>query len=83
MNGIELFERIKQVSTFAELLQSVNGKRKAETQSKRGNLFEKTFDYIIKSCTSVDNLDEFFCSMFFILKLLVLLTQISYFSLNF
>ena len=48
MNGIELFERIKQVSTFAELLQSVNGKRKAETQSKRGNLFEKTCDYIIK-----------------------------------
>jgi hypothetical protein len=48
MNGIELFERIKQVSTFDELLQSVNGKKKAETQSKRGNVFEKTCDYIIK-----------------------------------
>jgi len=47
MNGIELFERIKQVSTFDELLQSVNGKTKADTQSKRGNVFEKTCDYII------------------------------------
>lgn len=48
MNGIELFERIKQVSTFGELLQSVNGKTKAETQSKRGNVFEKVWDIIIK-----------------------------------
>ena len=48
MNGIELFEKIKQVSTFAELLQSVNGKTKAETQSKRGNLIEKLWDYVIK-----------------------------------
>ena len=48
MNGIELFERIKQVSTFDELLQSVNGKTKAETQSKRGNVFEKVWDIIIK-----------------------------------
>jgi hypothetical protein len=48
MNGIELFERIQQVSTFDELLQSVNGKTKAETQSKRGNVFEKACDYIIK-----------------------------------
>jgi hypothetical protein len=48
MNGIELFERIQQVSTFDELLQSVNGKTKAETQSKRGNLFEKVWDIIIK-----------------------------------
>lgn len=48
MNGIELFEGIKQVSTFAELLQSVNGKTNAETQSKRGNLIEKLWDYIIK-----------------------------------
>lgn len=48
MNGIELFERIKQVSTFAELLQSVNGKTKTETQSKRGNLIEKLWDYVIK-----------------------------------
>ena len=48
MNGIELFEGIKQVSTFTELLQSVNGKTKAETQSKRGNLIEKLWDYVIK-----------------------------------
>jgi len=48
MNGLELFEGIKQVSTFEELLQSVNGKTKAETQSKRGNLFEKMWDYVIK-----------------------------------
>ena len=48
MNGIELFEGIKQVSTFAELLQSVNGKTNAETQSKRGNLIEKIWDYVIK-----------------------------------
>jgi hypothetical protein len=48
MKGIELFERIQQVSTFDELLQSVNGKTKAETQSKRGNLFEKVWDIIIK-----------------------------------
>jgi hypothetical protein len=48
MNGIELFERLQQVSTFDELLQSVNGKTKAETQSKRGNVFEKVCDIIIK-----------------------------------
>jgi hypothetical protein len=48
MNGIELFERIQQVSTFELLLQSMNGKTKAETQSKRGNLFEKVWDIIIK-----------------------------------
>ena len=48
MNGIELFERIQQVSTFDELLQSVNGKTKAEIQSKRGNVFEKVSDFIIK-----------------------------------
>jgi len=48
MNGIELFERIQRVSTFDELLQSVNGKTKTETQSKRGNVFEKTCDFIIK-----------------------------------
>jgi len=47
MLGIELFDRIKQVNTFAELLQSVNGKSKAETQSKRGNLFEKMWNYVI------------------------------------
>jgi len=48
MNGIELFDRIKQSNTFAELLQSVNGKTKTDTQSKRGNVFEKACDYIIK-----------------------------------
>ena len=48
MNGIELFERIQQVSTFDKLLQSVNGKTKGETQSKRGYLFEKVWDIIIK-----------------------------------
>jgi hypothetical protein len=48
MNGIELFERIQEVSTFDELLQSVNGKTAADTQSKRGNLFEKVCDIIIK-----------------------------------
>lgn len=48
MNGIELFERIKEVSTFDELLQSVNGKTDNETQSKRGNVFEKVCDIIIK-----------------------------------
>ena len=48
MNGIQLFERIQQVSTFDELLQSVNGKTNEETQSKRGNVFEKTCDIIIK-----------------------------------
>ena len=47
MNGIELFERIQQSSTFDGLLQSVNGKTKAETQSKRGYVFEKVCDYII------------------------------------
>ena len=48
MNGIELFERIQQVSTFGELLHSINGKTKSETQSKRGNVFEKVWDIIIK-----------------------------------
>jgi hypothetical protein len=48
MNGIELFARIKQVTTFEELLQSVQGKTKGETQSRRGNMFEKVVDIIIK-----------------------------------
>ena len=42
MKGIELIERIQQVSTFDELLKSI------ETQSKRGNIFEKVWDIIIK-----------------------------------
>lgn len=54
MNGIELFELIQKESTFGELLQSVNGKTKAETQSKRGNVFEKVCDYIINfGCCSI------------------------------
>ena len=48
MNGIELFEQIKQVSTFAELLQPVEGKTKSEVQSKCGNIYEKVWDIIIK-----------------------------------
>ena len=48
MNGIELFELIQQGSTFDEVLQSGNGKTKAEIQSKRGNVFEKVCDIIIK-----------------------------------
>ncbi len=42
MNGIELFERIKQVSTFSELLQSV------KVQSKRGKMFEIISNIIIR-----------------------------------
>jgi hypothetical protein len=54
MNGIELFEKIKKVYTFNELLQSINGKTKTETQSKRGNVFEKICDLIIKfGCCSI------------------------------
>ena len=48
MNGIELFERIKQVSTFSELVHNVVGKTNADTQSKKGNIFEKVWDIIIK-----------------------------------
>ena len=57
MNGIELFECIQHVSTFDELLQSVNGKTNAETQSKRGNVFEKVWDIIIKFgfCSTLPN----------------------------
>ena len=48
MNGLELFERIKQSVSCHELLQSVIEKTKQTTQSKRGNLFEKVWDIIIK-----------------------------------
>ena len=49
MSGIELFERIKQVSTFGELLQDdVIYKTSREKQSKSGNYFEKMWDIIIK-----------------------------------
>jgi hypothetical protein len=44
MYGIELYELIQQFSTFNELLQSKN----CETDSKRGNVFEKVCDLIIK-----------------------------------
>jgi hypothetical protein len=59
MNGIELFERIQKSYTFDELLRStipITGK-KAEIQSKKGNLFEKVWDIIIKFgfCTSFPN----------------------------
>jgi len=54
MNGLELFEHIKRASNFNELLQSVKGNTKAETQSKRGNVFEKICDLIIKfGCCSI------------------------------
>ena len=63
MNGIELIERIKQVSTCLEILQSINGKTTGETQSKRGNVFEKCWDLIIKlglySSLSNDNYDHY------------------------
>lgn len=42
MNGVELFTRIKEVSTFTELLQSVNNK------SKRGKIFEIVSNIIIR-----------------------------------
>jgi hypothetical protein len=45
MNGIDLFERVKKANTFAELLQS---DADYKTQSVRGNLFEKMWDFIIK-----------------------------------
>lgn len=48
MNGIELFESIKNVSTFDELLKYINEKNEIETQSKKGNIFEKVWDIIIK-----------------------------------
>ena len=48
MNGIELFAFIKQSSTIGELLGSIDETKKAEMQSKRGNLFEKVCDFIIK-----------------------------------
>jgi hypothetical protein len=48
MNGIELYELIQNSSTFDELLQFANGKTKTETQSKKGNLFEKVWDIVIK-----------------------------------
>ena len=49
MNGVELFEKIKQAVTFAELLKTFEkGKTIAITQSTYGNVFEKVWDLIIK-----------------------------------
>jgi hypothetical protein len=48
MNGLELFEQIKSASSVENILQSITGKTKAETQSKRGNVFEKIWDLVIK-----------------------------------
>ena len=48
MDGIELFAIIKQFSNVEEILLSVQGKTTSEIQSKRGNLFEKLWDYVIK-----------------------------------
>jgi len=42
MNGIELLTRIRHATTFAELLQSI------DSVSKKGNVFEKVCDLIIK-----------------------------------
>ena len=88
MKGIELFERIKQVSTFDELLQTVNGKTSAETQSKRGNLFEKVWDFIIKfgfSILSNDNYEHYegninTCKLKKVVNLEIYLRDISVFS---
>ena len=47
MNGIELLEKFKEVSSITELLQSVNGKTNSEIQSKKGNIFEKLCSIVI------------------------------------
>lgn len=47
MNGKELINEIQSLS-LDTLLQKIQGKTKAETQSKRGNMFEKVADLIIK-----------------------------------
>ena len=47
MNGLELFECIKEATTLGQLLLSVVGKTSTETQSKIGNLFEKLVVFII------------------------------------
>jgi hypothetical protein len=48
MDGIALFESIKRVATLQELMNYITGRTKAETQSKRGNVFEKVWDLVIK-----------------------------------
>lgn len=63
MNGIELFEKIKQASTLSSLLQETTGKSKSEIQSKCGNIFEKVWDFVIKfgfmSMLSNDKYDHY------------------------
>ncbi len=49
MNGIEFIENIKTTSTLDELMNSVSGKTKTETQSKKGNLYEKIWSIVIKT----------------------------------
>ena len=57
MNGIELFERIKDVSSFKELLSSV------KNRSKRGKMFEIVSNIIIRfgfcSVFTNDNYDHY------------------------
>jgi hypothetical protein len=48
MKGFELYEKIQKSLTFNEMLQNIKGKTLCEIQSKRGNLFEKMWDIIIK-----------------------------------
>ena len=56
MKGIELFQRVKSVSTFTELLNA----KDINNDSKRGNLFEKMWDLIIKfGCCSLFPNDTF------------------------
>jgi hypothetical protein len=43
MNCIELFEKIKESATFGDILKTIK-----DTQSKRGNVFEKMWDMVIK-----------------------------------
>jgi hypothetical protein len=48
MNGYIFYQKIQNASNVREMLQNIQGKTLAETQSKRGNLFEKLWDIIIK-----------------------------------
>jgi hypothetical protein len=48
MIGQELYEKIREVSTLSELLNNINGKTESEIQSKKGNLYEKIWDLVIK-----------------------------------
>jgi hypothetical protein len=48
MNGRELYEKIRECSTLKDLLYDIKGKSDGEIQSKRGNLYEKIWDLVIK-----------------------------------